>query len=97
MAGAHPHLQKLQQIDRDSAIGNFLMARYWFKQEKYDQARLYAEKVKLSRPDNSELRGLLGSIYLELGLKEKAREEYEAAVRLAPDRADFRAQLEKVK
>jgi len=74
-----------------------LMARYWFKQKKYEQARLYAEKVRLSRPDNSELRSLLGNIYLELGQKENARGEFETAVRLAPDRADFRAQLEKVK
>src|SRR5438552_2677649 len=27
--GAYPHLQKLEQIDADSAIGNFLIARYW--------------------------------------------------------------------
>ena len=73
------------------------MARYWFKQKKYENARTYAEKVKLIRPDNSELRSLLGSIYLETGQREKAREEFEAAVRLAPDRADFRAQLEKLK
>jgi tetratricopeptide (TPR) repeat protein len=96
LAGAYPHLQKLEQIDPDSAIGNFLMARYWFKQKEYEQARLYAEKVKLSRPGNSELRGLLGSIYLGLGQKEEARKEYEAAVRLAPGRADFREQLQKL-
>jgi Tfp pilus assembly protein PilF len=40
---------------------------------------------------------LLGNIYLELGQKEKARAEFQAAVNLAPDRADFRAQLEKLK
>jgi len=97
LAGAYPHLQRLEQLDPDSAIGNFLMARYWFKQKKYEQARLYAEKVRVSRPDNSELRSLLGNIYLALGQKENARGEFETAVRLAPDRADFRAQLEKVK
>jgi len=95
-AGAYSYLQRLQKIDPDSAIGYFLMARYWFMQKKYDQARVCAEKVKWSRPDNSELRNMLGNIYLALGEKEKAREEYEAAVRLAPDRADFRAQLQKV-
>jgi Flp pilus assembly protein TadD len=94
---AYSHLQRLQKIDPESAIGNTLMARYWFKQKKYEEARNYAEKVKLIRPANSELRSLLGNIYLDLGQKEKAREEYEAAVRLAPDRVDFRAQLEKVK
>ncbi len=94
---AYSHLRRLQNIDPESAIGNFLMARYWFKQKKYEEARVYAEKVKLIRPDNSELRSLLGNIYLELGQRQKARAEYQAAVSLAPDRVDFRAQFEKVK
>ncbi|MGA2631306.1 MAG: tetratricopeptide repeat protein [Terriglobia bacterium] len=93
LQSAYPHLQKLEQIDPESAIGNFLMARYWFKQKDYVQARLYAEKVKLSRPDNSELRTLLGDIYLELGQKTKAVQEYQQAVHLAPERADLRERL----
>ncbi len=93
---AYPYLRKLEQLDPDSAIGNFLMARYWFKQKGYDQARLYAEKVKLSRPDNSELRALLGEIYGKLGEMQKARQEYEEAIHLAPERADLRERLRKV-
>lgn len=96
LVNAYSHMQKLQNVDPESAIGNFLMARYWFKQKKYVDARNYAEKVKLVRPDNSELRSLLGNIYLELGQREKARAEYQAAVSLAPDRADFRAQFKKL-
>lgn len=93
MAGAYPYLRKLEEIDPDSATGNFLMARYWFQRLNYDRARLYAEKVKLSRPANSEVRALLGGIYAKLGDKEKARQEYQEAVRLAPDRADLRQRL----
>ncbi|HKS94752.1 MAG TPA: tetratricopeptide repeat protein [Terriglobia bacterium] len=88
-------LRKMQEIDPDSAVGNYLMAQYWFKLKNYEQARLYAEKVRLSRPDNSELRVLLGHIYQELGEKQKARDEYEAAVHLAPERADWRELLRK--
>ena len=93
MQGAYPHLQKLEQIDADSATGNFLIARYWFMMMDYDRARLYAEKVKLSRPANSEVRALLGGIYMQLGEKSKARQEYEEAVHLAPERADLRQRL----
>ena len=93
MQGAYPHLQKLEQIDADSATGNFLIARYWFMKTDYDRARWYAEKVKLSRPANSEVRALLGGIYEKLGEKYKARQEYEEAVRLAPERADLRERL----
>jgi len=93
MQGAYPHLQKLEQIDADSATGNFLIARYWFMMMDYDRARLYAEKVKLSRPANSEVRALLGGIYVQLGGKSKARQEYEEAVHLAPERADLRQRL----
>src|SRR5437773_2449990 len=73
MQGACPDLQKLEQIDADSATGNFLIARYWFMMIDYDRARLYAEKVKLSWPGNSEVRALLGGIYVQLGEKYKAR------------------------
>jgi len=93
MQGAYPHLQKLEQIDSESATGNFLIARYWFMKMDYDRARLYAEKVKLSRPGNSEVRALLGGIYVQLGEKSKARQEYEEAVHLAPERGDLRQLL----
>jgi len=93
---AYPHLEKLEQINSDSPIGNFLMARYWFQQKDYGQARVYAEKVKISRPDNSELRAMLGDIYAQLGEKPKAMQEYEAAIRLAPERQDLRQRLQKL-
>jgi len=94
---AYPLLEKLEQIKPDSPIGNFLMARYWFEQKDFTQARVYAEKVKTSRPDNSELRALLGDIYLALSEKQKALEEYRAAADLAPERRDFRERLQKVR
>ena len=97
LQGAYPHLQKLQQINPDSPVGNFLMARYWFQQNSYAQAQTYAEKVKVTRPDNSELRAMLGDIYSRLGENQKAIEEYEAAIQLAPDRQSVRERLQKLK
>jgi tetratricopeptide (TPR) repeat protein len=97
LQGAYPHLEKLEQINPDSAIGNFLMARYWFQQKQYAQARVYAEKVKTSRPDNSELRAMLGDIYAQLGEKPKAMQEYEEAILLAPGRQDLRQRLQKLR
>jgi tetratricopeptide (TPR) repeat protein len=96
LKGAYPHLEKLEQINPESPIGNFLMARYWFEQKEYTHARVYAEKVRISRPDNSELRAMLGDIYSRLGEKQKAMQEYEEAIRLAPDRQDLRQRLEKI-
>ncbi len=54
-------------------------------------------KVKLSRPGNSELRNLLGKIYMGVGQKDQALREYEEAVHLAPDRADFREDWQAIK
>ena len=93
---AYAHLVKMHEINPDSVIGNYLMASYWYRRKDCQRAREYAEKAKVSRPENSELRHLLGSIYLALGQNEKARQEYEAAARLAPGRADFRQDLKKI-
>ena len=90
---AYPHLVKMEEIDPDSVVGNFLMAKYWYGRKDFERALGYAEKVESGRPGNSELRNLLGNIYVGLGQKERALQEYEAAVHLAPDRADFRENL----
>jgi len=93
---AYPYLQKLEQLDPDSVVGNFLMARYWFKLKDYKRSLHYAEKVELSRPDNSEVHAMLGEIYKPLGEVERARQEFTEAIRLAPDRADLRERLRDV-
>lgn len=93
---ARQHLVKMEEIDADSVVGNYLMATYWYRLSEFERARAYAEKIKSTRPGNSELRNLLGNIYVGLGQEEKALQEYEAAVRLAPDRADFRENLQRI-
>jgi len=93
---AYQHLVKMEETEPDSPVGNYLMARYWYQSKEFEKARAYAEKVKLVRPGHAELRNLTGSIYAALGQKEKAAREFDAAIRLAPDRADFRENLRKV-
>jgi Flp pilus assembly protein TadD len=93
---ARQHLVKMEEIDADSVVGNYLMATYWYRLSEFERARAYAEKIKSTRPGNSELCNLLGNIYVGLGQEEKALQEYEAAVRLAPERADFRENLQRI-
>ncbi len=95
--GAYQHLVKMEELDPDSAVGNYLMARYWYLSKEYEKALSYAEKVKLVRPGHAKLRNLIGEIYAALGQAEKATLEFEVAIRLDPERADFRENLQKVK
>jgi len=94
---AWPHLAKMEELDAESVVGNYLLARYWYLRKEFARARVYAEKVKLARPAHASLRNLLGQIYLGLGQREQAIPEFEAAVRLAPERADFRENLLRLK
>jgi len=94
---AWPHLAKMEELDAESVVGNYLMARHWYLRKEFERARDYAERVKQSRPAHAELRNLLGQIYLGLSERERAIREFEEAVRLAPERADFRENLQKLK
>lgn len=94
---AYPHLVRMEKIDSDSVVGNFLMARYLYRSQEYGKALGYAEKVRLARPAHAELRNLMGGIFAALGQTEKAAVEFEAAVRLAPDRQDYVENLRKVR
>jgi Tfp pilus assembly protein PilF len=92
---ASEHLVKMQEIDSDSPIGNYLMARYWYFRKEFGKARIYVEKVKLVRPSHAELRNLSGNINLALGRIDEALQEYQIAVKLAPERADFRENMQR--
>ena len=75
---------------------HYLLARYNYLRKELEKARVYAEKVRQARPAHAELRNLLGLIYVGLNQPGKARDEFQAAVRLAPERADFRENLQKL-
>jgi len=93
-AGAFPHLTAMEAIDPNSPVGNFLMATYQYRSQNLEQALRYAEQVKVARPGNAELRNLLGNIRAALGQTRQALDEYATAVELAPDRADYRQNLQ---
>jgi tetratricopeptide (TPR) repeat protein len=96
-AAARPHLTAMEAIDPNSPVGNYLMATYQYRSKNLEQARNYAERVKVVRPGNPELRNLLGNIHSSLGQTQQALEEYAAAVQLAPDRTDYRHNLQAAK
>ncbi|MEW5976846.1 MAG: tetratricopeptide repeat protein [Acidobacteriota bacterium] len=94
---AYPHLVKMEEADPDSVVGNYLMAKYWYLNQDFFQARDYAERARALRPANSELRNLLGKIYVELGRTPEALQEYEEAVRLAPSHQEYKNDLTALK
>ncbi len=88
---ARQHVEAIQGINPDTSEGNYLLAFYLYQQRDYQQARPAAEQSRLLRPGNADLRNLLGNIYLALGERRMALQEYTAAANLAPDRFDFAA------
>ena len=94
---AGTQLEQMEALEADSVVGDYLMARQWYLRKDFERARVYAEKVKQARPAHADLRNLLGQIYLGLGQREPSRREFEEAVRLAPGRADFQANLAQLK
>lgn len=82
---AYGHLVNMEEVEPDSVVGSYLMARYWSTRKDFPQARNYAEQAKATRPANAELRNLLGEIYDRQGLRKEAHSGYEEAVRLAPN------------
>ncbi|MFQ5740098.1 MAG: tetratricopeptide repeat protein [Acidobacteriota bacterium] len=86
---AYPHLTAMEEAQPEAYDLLRLMAEYWYQIGEAVKAGGYAEKARSVRPGDAELRNLLGNIYFLLGRRRDALVEYEAAVRLDPQRKDF--------
>ena len=95
--GAYAHLVTMEEAEPDSVVGNYLMARFWYLSQDFVQARDYAERARSLRPANAELRNLLGQIYLQLEMSSDALNEFEEAVRLAPNQREYQESLRSLK
>lgn len=91
---AYDHLTRMEEIDPDAFEGKYLMALFLYERSRIREALSYGEEAKKLRPGYAELRNLLGNIYRALGMREKALDEYQAALNLEPDRSDFRLNYE---
>lgn len=96
-AAAYSYLKKMELLDPDSTEANYLLSFYHYEAKRYAEAFVYAEKVYKLRPGEPELRNLLGNLQLAIGNVRAALQEYEAAVQLAPERTDFRANYQHLK
>ncbi len=90
---SYPHLVRMEAVDPESLVGNYLMARYWYRSQNMTQALEYAERGRAVRPANAELRNLLGQIYSQLGKHSQALKEFEEAVKLAPGERSYQDNL----
>ncbi len=91
---ARSHLDQLSRIDPDSSEGAFLEAFYWQQQRDFSKALEAGRRSRQLRPGDPETRNLLGNVYWSLGQLKPALDEYAAAVALAPERFDFKANYE---
>ncbi len=87
---AAPHLFAMEKIEPDSVEGNYLLATYWYRSHALEKALESGRKALSARPDYADLRNLLGNIYFAMGRRAEAVQEYAAAVKLEPEREEFR-------
>ena len=66
------------------------------QEERPDLASIKFERAVSIAPDNAQWRVFLGDAYQALGDPERAQEQFEAALRLAPDMAVAKRHLERL-
>ena len=93
---ASRHLDELRRLAPVSFDVEYLTASFFHRGGQPDKALVAGMAARDLRPDYADLRNLLGNIYFDLGQHELAKAEYEAAVKLAPDRTEFQRNLRSV-
>lgn len=82
-------LQKALEIDPDSLAANTLLALYWQRHGRFEEARPVLRRVSGIYPDNPALLAELGNALAQGGEMEAALSAYQAAVELEPRQADY--------
>ena len=93
---ASQHLNELRRLAPGSFDVEYLTASFYYRGRDLEKALASGLVARESRPDYADLRNMLGNIYFDLGEHDLARAEYEAAVKLAPDRTEFQRNLRSV-
>jgi tetratricopeptide (TPR) repeat protein len=93
---AYFHLSRMLEKNPDAFETNFLTANFYYYRRQYKEALSYAQKAFSIQPGFAELRNLLGNVHYALGNREKAKLEYEAAMKLDPEREEYRLNFESI-
>jgi len=93
---AYHHLKRMLKKNPDAFETNFLTAHYYYDLRRYREALRFGLKAKSIQPGYAELRNLLGNVYFALGENAKARQEYEAAMKLDPEKEAYRLNFESI-
>lgn len=89
-------VEELSRISEELLSPNIrqLLAASHYRLGRFSEARRHLETaLTTGGADNVAIWGLLGRVYLELGQRRLAQEAFTAALRLAPENEQYRAQL----
>ncbi|MBI2981154.1 MAG: hypothetical protein HYY44_02450 [Deltaproteobacteria bacterium] len=68
-----------------------------FHKKKFPEAMSILETAEAMEPNNAKVKTMKGSLFLMMGFKEFAAEAWNESLKLDPEQADLKLQLEKLK
>lgn len=78
-------LRKALELNSNSYLGNQVFAAQLYAEKKYEDAINYYEKLIELYPENDKMYFQLGNCYKQINQNDKAKKQYEIALKLNPD------------
>jgi protein O-GlcNAc transferase len=88
MASAEQLWRRAAQLDPNNVACRFSLADYYFRANRFAEARPWYEQIIRIQPDNGVAYFFLGHIHEKLGQKTMAQQAYEKVIEVSPDRPE---------